>query len=240
MNNSNHDERLSLRFRKVSLYSFVLFLVISAVVAIAIVLSGDFDVFELKVLVTTTVIAAASVCALCCSAYAQRIGMVTPAVLGAGLAAVSAALFINGSWAEVDSAGYWQTSITCGIFAIAAAHALALLSVRLRSGHAWLKPVAAVTIFVLASVISVQVWSVFDGDWLDDSAFNAIIVLAILVVLETLVIPILTRVADDEPELKTETLILTRRDDGVYRDAQGRPYAVEALSNTAATGKPNT
>src|SRR5699024_10411116 len=110
---------LSTRLKQGSLYCFVIFLVISALLAIAAVLSGSFDVFELKILLTTSIIAAASVCGLCCSVHAQRSDTVWPGALGVGLALASAALFIYGAWLEVSAEDYWRLTVVLGIFAVA-------------------------------------------------------------------------------------------------------------------------
>jgi hypothetical protein len=48
------------------------------------------------------------------------------------------------------------------------------------------------------------------------------------VALETLVIPLLARLARAAEEGQTETLSLTKRPDGLYEDAQGRLYEVKA------------
>lgn len=220
---------LSARLRKVSLYCFVIFLAISALLAIAAVLSGSYEVFELKILLTTTVIAAASVCGLSCSASAQRTGLLAPAVSGAALACVSALLFIVGAWLEVSSDLYWRLAIVSGIYAIAVAHALALTGLPLRRAHAWLRPLTVALIFVLATVIAAVVWSLFWADWIMNGVWNLIIVLAIVVVLATLVLPILSRLAADEAEPPAAKLQLTRRSDGIYVDPQGRVYRVTAL-----------
>ena len=59
------------RIRRVSLYLFIAFLSLSAVITIISVLSGAFGSLEVKFLVTTSVVALASICALACSAYAN-------------------------------------------------------------------------------------------------------------------------------------------------------------------------
>src|SRR5699024_4671635 len=131
------------------------------------------------------------------------------------LAFVAAALIVLGTWAEIDSEGYWHSTITIGVFAVAAAHTLALLGLRLLPSHAWLKPVTAVTIFSLAAIVSLFITTAaFD----EDVTWKVMIVLAIVVVLETLVIPLLTRLAGAEDEPDRQTLTLSRKADGVYAD----------------------
>lgn len=225
MNKSARTLSLSSRLKKVSLHTFILFLAISALLAIITVLSGNFGSFEFKVLITTSIVAAASICIMCCSSYASRSELAWPGTFAAVLTFVSAALLIGGSWAEVDSVLYWKTALMAGIFAVAAAHALALLGLHLHQPHAWLKPVTAVTIFTLATVINAAIV----GETYDHGLWKIILVLAIIVVLETLVIPTLARLTNNAAETIEQTLQLTRRQTGIYADKKGRLYAVEPI-----------
>src|SRR5699024_4384372 len=219
MTDTNSGVALPARLKLVSLYCFIVFLVISALLAIVTVLSGNFGEFELKVLLTTSVIAAASVCGLCCGVYVQRNGTSWPGAIGVGLAWLAAILFICGAWLEVPDEGYWRVTVILGIFAIATAHVLSLLGLRLRPAHDWLKPIAAITILALATAVSLVVWSLFWGDWIAGGVWNLITVLAIICVLETLVLPILARLAAADAanaEPAAAQLLLTHRGDDLY------------------------
>lgn len=222
------------RVRKGSLCSFIVFLVISALLAITSVLSGKFGVFEIKVLVTTSVIAVASICSLCCSAYTSRSQNSLPGIAGISVAGVSAAMLITGVWTEMDSAGYWKTTAIFSVFAIAFAHSLALLAVHLRATHSWLQLGTVVNIFALATIISVLIVGEID----DEGIFKFVAVLAILAALETLVIPILGRLAKAEPSQVGETLSLTKREGGIYEDERGHLYEVNELSNRSMQATP--
>ena len=138
--------------RKLSLYSFIAFLAVSALFAIFTVVFGEFGEFEAKVLVSTLVVTLASVCSLCCSAYATRTGITWPGVAGIVLAVVSAVLVIVGIWTEMEADGYWKTTAILGLLAWAVAHALALLTVRLQRNHGWLQVASTVNILLIAGI----------------------------------------------------------------------------------------
>jgi len=227
MNEMKQAENAAGRVRKGSLYSFIVFLSISALLAITSVLSGKFGEFEIKVLITTSVIAVASICSLCCSAYSSRRQNSLPGIAGVSLAGVSAAMLILGVWTEMHSDGYWKTTAILSVFAVAFAHLLALLAVRLRPTHSWLQIGTAITIFSLAAFISYLIL----GEFNDEGAFKLVAVLAILAALETLVIPILGRLAKAKPNQAKQTLSLIKREDGMYEDQQGRLYEVNEMSN---------
>jgi hypothetical protein len=221
--------------RKGFLYSFIVFLAISALLAITSVLFGKFGEFEIKVLVTTSVIAVASICSLCCSAYTSRSQNALPGIAGISVAGVSAAMLIIGVWTEMDSEGYWKTTAILSVFAIAFAHSLALLAVRLRPTHSWLQLGTAINIFALAAIISGMIVGEID----DEGVFKFVAVLAILAALETLVIPILGGLAKAELRQVRETLSLTKREDGIYEDERGHLYEVNEMSNKSMQATPN-
>ncbi len=215
------------RLTKASLYSFVGFLAVTALLAIGSVLSGNFGEFEIKVLATTSVIAVASICSLCCSAYSARSTTLLPGLGGILLAGLAAALLILSIWSETHAENYWKTTAVLSVLAIACAHALALLSVRLRPAHLWIRIATGVTILILAIVISGMIVGEVD----DKGTAKLVAILAILAALETLVIPILGRLSKGQLEPLPRTLVLTEMQDGRYQDRGGRIYEVHSVSN---------
>jgi hypothetical protein len=224
------DADLMGRIGRASLRSFIVFLSLSALFAIATVLFGEFGDFEAKVLATTSVIAIASICSMCCSAHARRKRASLLSVGGILLAVAAAAAVTVGIWAQFDCESYWKTAGILGVFALAAAHALALLAVRLPTPHRWLQIVTAANIAVLAIVIASMI-VVESGD---RAAMKLLAVLAILVALETLVIPIVARLSGEVGDRANGTLSLTRREDGLYEDRHGVVYDVKPLSDAPA------
>jgi hypothetical protein len=135
----------------------------------------------------------------------------------------------------MDSEVYWKTTAICSVFAIAFAHSLALLAVGLRPTHYWLQLATGINIFALASLISLMIVVELDSE----GVFKFVAVLAILVALETLVIPILGRLAGAAPNQAGETLSLTRREDGTYEDKGGRIYRVSEMPNDSIEAGPD-
>ncbi|PZD70457.1 hypothetical protein C1752_12028 [Acaryochloris thomasi RCC1774] len=213
--------------KKISLYTFIAFLSISAFFAIASVLTGRFGEFELKVLITTSVIAIASICSLCCSAYSSRKQNTVPSYSGIALAGASAVMLILGVWAEIAAEGYWKSTAILSIFAFASAHSLALLAVRLRAEHAWVQFVTVINIFTFATVISATIL----GEISNEGNVKFVTMLAILAALETLVIPILGRLVKVKGSQVREVLSLTKRVDGAYEDKHGTLYEVKKISD---------
>ncbi|EAT16200.1 hypothetical protein HTZ97_04545 [Desulfuromonas acetoxidans] len=216
------------RLRRISLYSVGLFLAISALFAIITVISGSFGAFEIRVLVTTTVIAGASICSLCCSAYLVATQRRWPAVSGIVLAMIAAVLGIYGAWGDVDVDTYWRSVGIFTVWAIGFAHALALLMVRLEPHFQWLRVSTVVTISANALVFTTMIVTGYD----DDAVFKLIAVLSILAALETLLIPIMAKISARRERTKTTPdLELFRQEGGGYCDRHGRHYAVQLLDD---------
>lgn len=223
-----HDQQQEKHIRHVrkgSLYSFIAFLSISALVAITSVLSGSFGEFEVKVLVTTSAIAIASICSLCCSAYTGRTHHRIPGIAGMTLAGISGGLLILGVWVQSDSEGYWKTTAILGLFALSSAHALALRSIRLRPGHNWLQNTATINILGVALITSIMILGEID----EEGMFKLLAVSAILAALETLVIPIMGILTRAAPSPAVRTLSLVACPDGTYEDKEGRRYHVSDI-----------
>jgi hypothetical protein len=208
-----------IQFRTASLYSFIVFLALSAVVAIISLLSGAFGSLEVKVLLTTTVVALASICALCCSSYASQ-HVPLPGIIGIILAIVSGVLLIAAVWLEISQEFFWKPTVVLSIFTVAIAHLLALLTVRLHQ-YKWLPIATAISIVALAFILSFIVVTEFE------LPTRLIAVLSIIVALETLVIPILSRIQNHDTR---ETLVLSKRPDGSYQSTNGKIYQVTELS----------
>ena len=225
------DRTFGYQLRKTSLYCFVAFLSMTALLAIVFVLFGDFGHFEVKVLTTTGIITVCGICSLCCGGFAESRGHYIIAGAGAGLSYISGALLISGIWFEMQSRLGWEVMIVVTIFAIAAALSLALLIARLKRNHLWIQVATVAIILVLGMLSSLVIL----GDIDNDAMLKVIVVLAILVALGTLVIPVLHKINKSE---KTEDrkITLTRLEDGRYICGDGRIFELKELGGDRQEG----
>src|SRR5262245_25186428 len=74
--------------------------------------------YQFKILMTTAIIAGASICGLACGGCLTRGHRVLPTA-GLVLTGTSAALSLIGMWAEVNLEWYWKTTVSLVFFAIA-------------------------------------------------------------------------------------------------------------------------
>jgi hypothetical protein len=217
----------STRFRKTILRIFLAFLSVTALVAIAILASGrEFGDTEVKILTTSLTISAASICALSCAAFLEKRGSLGIGMTGVLLAAATAVLVIVAIWQSDLQQTYVKTTMSCAVLAIGFAHGCLLALADLERRFRWVQFVAAASIVVLAALIVLAVWGSFD----DEPFWRFVAVVAVLVALETLAIPILTRLRKGDVR-SLETLVLERLEDDVYRDRGGQTYRVTPVDD---------
>lgn len=205
--------------RRRSLYSFMAFLALSAVLAIAAVLSGEFGWLEIRVLVTTLTISGVSIDCMGCAAYLGRRGGHWLPLTGILLALLAGVLMIGGAWGDVDSIPYWKLTAVSSAFAVAATHACLLALAQLPLRQRWLHAVARGFIFLGATLIAVAIVAEIDSI----NYYKLLIIVTIIVALFTLVIPILSRITGARAE-SPKTLQLTLVEDDLYRSQDGSLY----------------
>ena len=187
MNTQRGDYALMAKLKRLSLWAFIGFLVVTAIVAIVAVVSGDFGDFESKVLITSLIISGTSVCMMAYATFAERPGMVKVGQAGVALAVAAASLLLVGMWSERGEDEFWKVTLTFLILAVGLAYALLLLLPELKGRQRWVRTTSSVSIGALAAMMIVAIWVEFSEGWY----VRVLAVMAILVALQTLVIPVL-------------------------------------------------
>lgn len=209
--------------RNYSLKAFVGFLALTAIFAIISVLIGEFGPIQQKILLTTFSISAASILSMACAAFIEKRKNVRLGLAGILLSAAAAILVIVGIWMDIKSDEYWKTTGTFIVAALAFAHAFLLILPDLDTRHKWVQRAAAVSIGILAVQIASMVWEYFNSD----VYVRILSIMAIVVGLETLVIPMMMKLRKGAGS-RTETLILEKIEGNIYRASDGKEYLVTA------------
>jgi hypothetical protein len=210
--------------RKISLKVFIGFLGLTALIAIITLLSGKFRWFQWRVLGTSLTITAASVCAMSCAAFIEKKKQVLLGMTGIVLCVSAAILLIAGMWTAVENEICLKITITLGVFGAGFAHAFLLFLPELGDRYKWVQPASSVSIGILALLIVVFVWGEFDNDLY----FRILAAVAIIVSLETIVIPILMKLRKTTTPGRIK-LVLEKIDDDIYRDSEGNEYKLKPL-----------
>ena len=187
MNSRGEDYGLITRLKRPSLWAFIGFLVVTAIVAIVAVVSGDFGDFEAKVLITSLIISGASVCVMAYAVFAERTGQVRVGQVGVAFTVVAAGLLLVGMWSERGEDAFWKATLTLLILAVGLAYALLLMLPELKGKQRWIHTTSSLSIATLAGMSIIGIWAEFSEDWF----IRLLAVVAILVALQTLVIPVL-------------------------------------------------
>jgi hypothetical protein len=218
--------------RKASLRIFIGFLALTALIAIVSVLRGEFDDFTIRVLLTCLAISISSILSMACAAYMERRGRPALGLTGISFAVLAGALAIIGIWAEINEDVFWKSMMTATLFAGSFAHAFLLALPDLKRKHARVQRAAAMTIAVLAVLLAAALWGEIDNE----AYFRFVAVVAILLGLETVVIPILMKMQSGEGQSddheRRRRLQLTERTDGLFEDSDGRVFRVESVDAT--------
>lgn len=210
---------------------FIAFLALTALVAVVCVLSGDFGDFQLRTLITTATISLVSIDCMACAAFIGRRGRPQLGKAGMGLAVAAGALLVLGVWASVTGEAYWRLTGVAITVAVATAHAFLVLLPDLAPRHRWVQPLTLGSIGVLA----LQVVAAIVGEIESGGYYQLLAAVAIVVTLETLVLPILARLSRGEDGSALDAADAGRRlelvevEGEVFRDASGRRYRVVAL-----------
>ncbi len=180
--------------KKAFLYALIGSVGLSALLGILAILSGRFGWFEIRILLTTVTIAAASICGLACGAYlTTRQGRALP-LSGVALTLLAAVMVIGGIWTEASSEGYWKLAACASVFSVACAHLSLLSMARLAEWFRWSLAAAYAVIFLVASLIVLMILVESHGAGM----FQLLGVAAIIDAAVTIVIPVLHRLSKSE------------------------------------------
>lgn len=210
------------RLRRLSLNLFLLFLSISALMAIATVLAGSFGWVEVRVLLTTFVISACSIACMACAAFAQLTGRVAVASLAGVLCLASSVLVLVGAWGEPNSDAFWKMTFISNVLAISSVHAMLLAMGRLAPEHRWVAVSGGLCIGLLALMLCVAILQ----EITEVNYYKLVAVVAIMVALATLAVPILHRMG----QKTTAKLVLRQEHGDIFRDTHGNRFRVLALN----------
>ncbi len=191
--------------RKGAIYGIVISFSLAALVGIIALLSGEFGETQGKIILTTLLMGATSITALCHLAIADRamrlVGFV--GLAASGIALITGLVLIWRSWGDASLEDWFRTFIVAGIIAVSFAHANLLLllagrrrpiiRVGLMVTLAMIAAVAIMLILVVASNGDIPGYENEEWYW---RLFG---VVGILDVLGTVVVPVLAIFLKDAP-----------------------------------------
>ena len=180
--------------KKVALWFLIVSVAISAALGILAILTGNFGDFEMRIILTTLTISAASIGALAAGALWEGRGQKELPLLGIALSVVAALLIITGIWFEPHSEQYWKFTASTGVLAAATTHACLLSLAKLAPRFAWARLVTLTAVYTLAVLIVMTIYFEPTGDL----GFRLIGTVSIIVAALTIMTPIFHRLSRDD------------------------------------------
>ena len=180
--------------KKVALWFLIVSVALSAALGILAILTGNFGDFEMRIILTTLTISAASIGALAAGALWEGRGQKELPLLGIALAVLAALLIISGIWIEPHSEQYWKFTASTGVLAAATTHACLLSLAKLAQRFAWARLVTLTAVYTLAVLIVMTIYFEPSGDL----SFRLIGTVSIVVAALTIMTPIFHRLSRDD------------------------------------------
>ena len=150
--------------KRIALWFLICSVAVSAILGIIIVLAGTFSDLQIRIILTTLTISAASICALASGALWEKRRERFLSSSGAILAALAAVLVIAGIWTEAESSEFWKFAVSVSLLAVATAHACLLALARLAPRFAWTRVAASVAVYFLAGLFIYIIYFTPKGD----------------------------------------------------------------------------
>ena len=172
------------------LYALIVSVILGAVLGIFLVLRGKWGWFEIRVILTTIIIAVSSLCGLACDLSRTSRGFNLLPKFGLALTGISAALILFGMWIAIEEDDFWKAAASISIFAVATVHVCLLSIARLIRRFQWVFFIAWQAIFGLAALLVAIIIMEIDSD----EVMRFVAVAAIVCAALTLVIPMLHRI----------------------------------------------
>lgn len=181
-----------MKLKRMALLTLIASVGLSAVLGVYALLVGDFGEFEVKILLTSLSVSAASILSMSCAVAFERRRLGQLPLAGAVLALAGCGGCVLGIWIEFDYEPAWQLVLTATFFAIAAAHVCLLSLARLEARFRWAFLLGATCALLLAVQLSLLVWvKLFDEEW----SWRFIGVVAIVLAATTIAVPLLHRIS---------------------------------------------
>jgi len=209
--------------KRIFLYLLIGSVAISAVVAIGVLLFGDFGQFEVRVMMTTLTVTVTSILGLACGAYLESgRGRLMP-IAGIALSVAAAVMTFLIIWNFYDrSETFIKATGSVTLLALCCSHLSLLSLARLDKRFAWSQMLAFATVWLLAAILLYLMW--FEPSGESDLIFRVIGVLSILIAAVTVMTPVFHKLSakeDGVAAIDSEIEELRRRIDELEKKKAG-------------------
>ena len=178
-----------MQLRRLFLYLLIGSVGLSALIAIGVLLFGDFGEVEIRVLMTTWTLTVTSVFGLACGAYLDSgRGRYVP-LAGIVLSIIAAAMALLIIWNALDdNETFIKSFLTATLLAGACSHFSLLSLARLDRRFAWTRIAGAVSVVLLCAILLYIMW--FEPEGESDLIYRVLGILGVMIASVTVVTPV--------------------------------------------------
>ncbi|TWU34332.1 hypothetical protein [Novipirellula artificiosorum] len=189
-------------FKKPLLYALIVSVIAGAILGIILVLRNTWGWFEVRVMLTTVIIAVSSLCGLACDLSKTPFGMNLLPRSGLVMTGIAAVMLLLGMWGDLQSELFWKSAIVICIAAVATVHVCLLSIAKLAGRFRWVYFIGTQIIFGLAALLSVIIFAEIDSE----GVWRFVAAMSIVAAAISLVIPILHRIS--RMESRSDALLM--------------------------------
>ena len=182
-------------------YLLIASVAVSALLGVFILLFGEFDETELRILATSLTITCMSLLGLACGASVEAARLKTVPIAGIAFAIVSAFIWIVIIWSESSGGEYIaKTVFTTTIFAFAFSYSSLLAFAALEKRFAWAQYAAYLAVALLVGILLYTIW--YDNQPNEEFLARVIGADSVVIGALTVMIPILHKLSGSTDELE--------------------------------------
>lgn len=193
--------------KKAFLYLLVGSVALGSLLGMVIILRGGWTWYEVRVVLTTITIAAASLCGLALELSKTPMGTNWRPRVGILLTGIAAVLWLIGIWVEISASAFWKTAGSVTILAVANVHVCLLSIARLAPRFRLVHQLGTQVIYGLAVLLV----TIMVGEIDSEGLWRFVAAVAVVVAGLTLAIPLLHRISKLEAEDDTLLSPLNQR-----------------------------
>ncbi len=176
---------------KFFLWGLVGSVILGAVLGIIFILRDSWGWFEVRVMLTTVIVAVTSLCGLACDLSRMPRGRNVLPKLGLVFAILTAGLLLVGMWSDLTSEGYWKATFCVSIVGVAIVHVCLLSIAKLATRFQWIRFIGSQFIFGFALLLC----CVIVGEIDERQVWRLIAAMSIVIAAFSLTVPILHRIS---------------------------------------------
>lgn len=187
--------------KRIFLYLLIVSIAASAILGVFILLLGEFDETELRILATSLTFSVMSLLGLACGASLEAGRVKIVAIAGISFSIVSAIVWISIIWSDSSGGEYIaKTVLTTTIFAFALSYSSLLAFAELEKKFQWAQYASYLAVAMLVGILLYTIW--YDNQPNEEFLARVIGADSVIIAALTVIVPIFHKLSGPTDELE--------------------------------------